>query len=431
MARTADPLAHFAYRLLWLALLPVLAVRLWIKGGAYRRHWAERFWGTVPQATRPLIWLHAVSVGETQAAYPLLRSWLDDTPEGQVLITHTTPTGRATGARLFAQELDTRVFQAYLPYDVPWAVRAFLQRARPTVGLLMETELWPELLLQAERLGIPMVLVNGRLSERSAHQMQRLSWISTPALSRLRLILAQADEHAARFRALSPTATIRRTGSLKFDLAVSADQVARGEAWRASGTQCTTRKHVVLLASSRDDEEAEFFASWVANPPPSTLLVVVPRHPERFDRVVDLARASGLTVGRRSESDLGVGADVDVWVGDSLGEMQAYIAMSDLVVMGGSLLPLGGQNPIEACAQGRPVVFGPHMFNFPEISRQMLTVDAAKQVADAPAAVRVVHDWLGNEAERMRRGALARSYAEQHRGATERSLAALRELGLL
>ncbi|MGA0882543.1 MAG: 3-deoxy-D-manno-octulosonic acid transferase [Burkholderiaceae bacterium] len=427
-----EALSHLAYRLIVVMLLPVMLVRLWLKGGDYRRHLSERFLGRLPAlSSSPVLWLHAVSVGETQAAYPLLRAWLRDTPEGQVLLTHTTPTGRATGARLFAQELNTRVFQTYLPYDQPWAVRAFLRQARPTLGLLMETELWPELLMQAEALGVPIVLLNGRLSARSARQMQRLSWLSKPALRRLALILVQADEHGARFQALSPQSTIRRTGNLKFDLARSADQIERGEAWRASLALQPARKHVVLLASSRDDEEAAFFSAWVANPPPSTLLVVVPRHPERFDRVVDLARACGLSVGRRSQNGSGLIDAIEVWVGDSLGEMQAYVAMSDLVVIGGSLLPLGGQNPIEACAQGRPVIFGPHMFNFPEVSRQMLGVEAAKQVEDAPAAIRVAHDWLSDEPERMRRGAAAMCYAEQHRGATKRSLAALRELGLL
>lgn len=436
-------LSHAGYRLLVFVLTPAMLMRLWLKGGAYRLHWAERLWGQVPQAlrthsnevrTRPLLWLHAVSVGETQAAYPLLKAWLTNTPDGQILLTHTTPTGRQTGARLFSEELHKSVFQSYLPYDLPWAVSRFLKQTRPSLGLLMETELWPELLLQAERLGVPVALINGRLSERSARQMRRFAWLAQPALKRLRLILVQAEEHRQRFAALTQsTVSLHRTGSLKFDLTPSETLIQQGQSWRrALEGPPDDQAHplsVVLLASSRDDEEIGFLASWKRHAPSQVRLVLVPRHPERFDRVVQLARDAGFSVGRRSQGAPDTGAEV--WVGDSLGEMQAYIAMSDLVVMGGSLLPLGGQNPIEACAQGRPVMFGPHMFNFPEVSRQLVESGAGAEVADADAAVRLALEWASQPSERARRGDAARRYADQHRGATDRSLAALREAGLL
>ena len=428
---------------------------LWLRGRhapAYREHWLERFWGPTNAAGAsafdsdgPVLWLHAVSVGETQAAVPLLRAWLDaQGPRARVVMTHTTPTGRQTGASLCEDLLAgpvPRVVQCYLPYDLPWANRRFLRWAGAQLGLLMETELWPNLLAQAKQAGLTMVLINARLSARSARQMHRFTWLARPALSKLDLICAQTQDDAKRFQQVGYGGQMVVTGSLKFDVSIDESKSALGRQWRSGWSFA----QVWLVVSSRDDEEQELFAAWqrarlgqsmTATEPTTdvqasrlgqTLLVVVPRHPERFDRVVQLAEQAGLQVARRSVTHR-LTAETQVWVGDSLGEMAAYVAACDLALMGGSLKPLGGQNPIEVCAQGRPVFMGPHMFNFHQMARLLKEKGAGVGVGSYDAFVEQASQLAAHE----QRFALAREQASafviEHRGATQRTLQALLRL---
>ncbi len=449
-------LSRLAYTLVGVLLVPFLMTYLWLRGRraqAYRQHWMERFWGPVSGAQSlafegdgPVLWLHAVSVGETQAAVPLLRAWLDAKGAGaRVVMTHTTPTGRQTGASLCEDLLvgpNPRLVQCYLPYDLPWANRRFLKWTGAELGLLMETELWPNLLAQTQQAGLTMVLINARLSARSARQMHRFAWLARPALARLDLICAQTQDDARRFQQVGYTGGMVVTGSLKFDVSIDESKAALGQQWRTGWSF----DQVWLVVSSREDEEQELFAAWQrarlgqsmtaaeqtahvqASRLGQTLLVVVPRHPERFDRVVQLAEQAGLQVARRSVTHQ-LTAETQVWVGDSLGEMAAYVAASDLALMGGSLQPLGGQNPIEVCAQGRPVFMGPHMFNFHQMARLLKEKGAGIGIGSYDAFVEQASQ-LAADAQRFAVACeQARAFVIEHRGATQRTLEALLSLG--
>ncbi|MEY4083550.1 MAG: hypothetical protein RL483_919 [Pseudomonadota bacterium] len=433
-------LARLVYRFVGLLLVPLLMVYLWHRGRrapAYRDHWLERFWGPTqsdfahPRNSGPVLWVHAVSVGETQAVVPLLRAWLQaNGPSARLVMTHTTPTGRQTGAQLCADWLrgpNPRMVQVYLPYDLPWANHRFLRWSGASQGLLMETELWPNLLAQAADHGVSVVLINARLSARSARQMQRLAWLARPALARLAMVCAQTPADAQRFVAVGYQGPVRVTGSLKFDLSIDAGLATLGRDWRSSWTF----ERVWLMASSREDEERPLFEAWArakaaGELAPKTLLIVVPRHPERFESAVLMAQASGLVVSRRSEQ-VALAPETEVWVGDSLGEMAAYVAASDLALMGGSIAPLGGQNPIEICAQGRPVFFGRHMFNFHQIARMLQEVRAGFLVADHQDFIRQATRLSQDPSGQQKAAQEAQAFVLAHRGATERTLAALLE----
>jgi 3-deoxy-D-manno-octulosonic-acid transferase len=419
------------YTLVGVLLLPLLAGYLLWRGRrqtAYLAHWSERFWGggagcrAFDDADANVLWLHAVSVGETRAAEPLIRRWLEAAGAGAcVVLTHTTPTGRETGRKCFEDLLgDGRLVQAYLPYDLPWANARFLDWARPSVGLLMETELWPNLLAQAHSRDLPMALINARLSARSARKLQQFGALARPTLGYLGLVLAQSQSDADRFRAAAYAGDLQVTGSLKFDVSPDAAQVAMGRGWRLQWS----RPRAWLVVSSRDDEEIRIARAWLAARLSDTLLVVVPRHPQRFDRVAQLLTREGLHVVRRSER-LALDASVDCWLGDSLGEMAAYVAATDLALVGGSLSPLGGQNPIEVCAQGKPVFFGPHMFNFHAIAEELSASGAGTQVRDAAAWLAAAEQLAAKPEAYAASATAAANFGQTHHGATDRTYRAL------
>jgi 3-deoxy-D-manno-octulosonic-acid transferase len=295
----------------------------------------------------------------------------------------------------------------------------------------METELWPNLLAQADALKIPMVLVNARLSPRSARRLTQWTWLSRPAVTRLRGIAAQTESDLNGFRQVldlnSPAviATMPRlvvVGNLKFDLSISAEMAKRGESWRARFASMP----IWLAASTRDDEERELLSAWRAYSNRQSVLVIVPRHPQRFDRVARLIEEAGFVCRRRSDfkDDIppGDAADSSVILGDSLGEMAAYMSMADLVLMGGSLVPLGGQNPIEACAAGKPVFFGPHMFNFAQIASALVASGAGVSVTSFQHWITEGQRCLGDREGYAAQATAARAFADQHRGATMRTL---------
>ncbi|HLS56109.1 MAG TPA: lipid IV(A) 3-deoxy-D-manno-octulosonic acid transferase [Zeimonas sp.] len=429
-------MARWLYTIAWYLAMPlVLAYLLWRsrRQPEYRRQLGERF-GVHELRTdmQPLIWLHAVSVGETRAAQPLVAALLEHYPGHEVLVTHMTPTGRETGAALFAGQ---PVHQAYLPYDYPFAARRFLRAWRPTIGIVLETELWPNLVATARREGVPMALVSARLSERSLRKARRWSTLIRPALASLDLVLAQTDADARRLAQLGRHA-VPVVGNLKFDVVAEPSLEARGHRWRAAwlagrGTGALPR-FCVIAASTREGEEALLLDAWAAQLQPPALasrfpplLVVVPRHPQRFDEVAALIEARGWRMARRSRLADDQGCDAQVLLGDSMGEMAAYYALADVAIIGGSLLPFGGQNLIEACAAGVPVIVGPHTFNFGEASDQAIAADAAIRVPDA---ARAVGEALGLvlDAERLQSMSdRALAFTAQHRGATARTLAAL------
>lgn len=433
-------LLRLLYNLLWLLILPAALLRLvWRarKEPGYIRHVGERLgrYRDLP-ATGPLLWVHAVSVGETRAAQPLIAALLARYPGERILLTHMTPTGRQTGAQLFGNE--PRVVQCYLPYDIPWLVRRFLRYFRPRAGMLMETEVWPNLVRGARREGVPLLLVNARLSPRSYARTAKFGEAASAMYLDFTGVLAQTAGDAERFEALGVPA-VQITGNLKFDMQPSEPQIALGQALRdALGQQ--GRRPVLAAASTREGEEAMLLDAlsrwrtlagegWGERAPPALLLI--PRHPQRFDEVAAMAAQSGFRVSRRSA--LGNGpdfapVDADVLLGDSMGEMAMYFAAADIAFIGGSLLPLGGQNLIEACAVGTPVLIGPHTFNFAQATDDAIAAGACLRVANADELIGTAAAVLADPARLQDMGARARAFAGQHRGATERTLVALERL---
>jgi len=405
------------YSLLVYLALPFLPLRLWWRGRReplYRAHVGERY-GRYPRTAAvrsPVLWVHAVSLGETRASVPLVERLLRAYPDATVLVTCMTATGRAAGEALFGG----RVTQAWLPYDAPCAVRAFLAHWRPAAGLLMETELWPNLVAAARSAGVPLYLVNARLSERSAAGYARVASIARPMLAALAGVAAQAEPDARRLAALGAPAPVV-TGNLKFDLDAPTDAAERAAGLRA---WLGGPRPVFVAASTRDGEEALLFDALAAHPlPDRALTVVVPRHPQRFDAVAALLDARGWKFARRSRGTP-VPADADVVLGDSIGELFAYYAAADVAFVGGSLLALGGQNLIEAIAAGCPTLVGPHMFNFADATRNALAAGAALEVADATALVAAVHELLADPGRRQAMRDAARAFRAEHRGAVDR-----------
>jgi len=414
-------MARLIYCLVLYLAAPLIVARLLWRSRrqpAYRQHLGER-WGFYRQKiAAPLIWVHAVSVGETRAAAPLIAGLQARYPNHRILLTGMTATGRETGASVYGD----RVIQAYLPYDYPGAVGRFLATFQPQFGVLMETEVWPNLLRACKHRGTPVFLVNARLSERSARGYRRFSALTGSAFQQLNGVAAQTEEDAQRLQALG-VASIAVCGNLKFDVSLPAELVAIGEQWR----QVIGERPVFLAASTRDGEEAAILQAW-RRQPGGALLVIVPRHPQRFQDVATLCTGMGFSCRRRSAGL--PDADTDIWLGDSMGEMAAYYALADLAYIGGSLLPLGGQNLIEAAAAACPILLGPHTFNFRQASEQAIACGAARRVADAEALVMVVQQLLASPAQRAEMKTAGLAFAEAHRGASEKTLEFIvRQLG--
>jgi 3-deoxy-D-manno-octulosonic-acid transferase len=361
----------------------------------------------------PALWLHAVSVGETRAAQPLITALKARYPGHRILLTHMTPTGRQASEELFGDG----VLRAYLPYDYPFAVRRFLAHFRPAVGVIMETELWPNLVAACKAQGIPLLLANARLSEKSARRYARFPNLTRRALRDLAGIAAQTEQDAARLAALgAPEVAV--LGNVKFDILPPPEQLARGEELRRR----IGLRPVLLAASTREGEEALLFDALAKRPPGEALLVVVPRHPQRFDEVAALAVKAGFAVQRRSE-DAQIAPRTQVLLGDSMGEMFAYYAACDVAFVGGSLLEYGSQNLIEACAAGRPVLIGRSTYNFAQAAGEALACGAARQAGSAEELLEAAAMLLRDAAARGRMGEAGKAFAAHHRGATEKTLA--------
>ncbi|HZW14259.1 MAG TPA: lipid IV(A) 3-deoxy-D-manno-octulosonic acid transferase [Noviherbaspirillum sp.] len=417
------------YSFAWWLALPLVLLRLWLRGRkepGYRQHLGERF-GFYRAATgRPgerKLWVHAVSVGETRAAEPLIDALLAAYPDHSILLTHMTPTGRATGRTLFGKH-GGRVVQCYLPYDIGWMVGRFLRHFAPRICILMETEVWPNVMAQCVRHRVPVALVNARLSERSLARAKRLSALMGDAARAMSCVAAQTDADAGRLRQLG-TPNVHVTGSIKFDVAPPEEMLAKGTMLRR---QLGSRP-VLLCASTREGEEQLILDAWAASRTTDVLLTIVPRHPQRFDEVQKLIEARGLRVYRRSAiADAAIPQDADVLLGDTMGEMFAYYAACDVAFIGGSLLPLGGQNLIEACAVGKPVLIGPHTFNFAVATEDAIAAGATLRVKDASGMIREALRLLQTNQARQAMGANAQGFARQHRGATARTMDLLRQL---
>jgi len=417
-----ERLALAAYGVALRLLAPFYLLRLWRRGGVeplYRADIKGRF-GLGPPVPTDTVWVHAVSLGETRAAAPLIAALRHAMPGMRLLLTHGTATGRAAGAGL----LQPGDLQAWLPYDAPEPVHHFLRRHQPRIGLLMETEIWPRLLHDARLHGVPMVLANARLSERSLRKGERFAALLGPAARGLAVALAQTRGDAERLQAAG-VPRVEVCGNLKYDVTPAPAQLQAGAGWKALAGRA-----VVVAANTRDGEEAPLLAAWVASPAPRPVLLIGPRHPQRFADVRAAIVEAGLSVVARSERPDGfVAADAaaDVWLGDSVGEMPAYYAAADVAILGGSFEPLGGHNLIEAAACGCPIVLGPSTFNFADAAELAVDAGAAWRVADLPAAVARARQVVDTD-EARQAGERAAAFSAQHRGAADRTVAAVQRL---
>ena len=366
------------------------------------------------------VWVHAVSLGETRAAALLIKALRTAMPGMRLLLTNGTATGREEGEKLLRPG-DLQVWQ---PWDSRKAVQRFVRQFQPAVGVLMETEVWPNLVMACRKAQVPLVVANARLNTKSQTGAQRWPALFLPVYSALHAVWAQTEEDAQRLRSLgAPVHAV--LGNLKFDVEPDSVLSAQGAAWRAASS-----KPVVIVASSREGEEAQWVAQWAGRQfhgvAGQCQWLIVPRHPQRFDEVHRMLEQAGLRVSRRSQWSSGQPpADVDVWLGDSVGEMPAYYAAADIGLLGGSFEPLGGQNLIEAAACGCPMVLGPHTFNFAQASQTACEVGAAFRVLDMEQGVQLA-TALARDAEglaRARQAALA--FAQTHRGAAQATAQAI------
>ena len=435
----ARPKIWFAgYQLLWHVLLPFAFIRL-----AWRARHSIQYLSHLPERLafnyeEPIaqgsIWIHAVSVGETRAAQPLIEAYLE---RGEtILLTHMTLNGRRTGAAVFAKAIAAgQLRQVYLPYDLCWSVANFIRAFKPRFGLFMETEAWPTVVFHCAEIDLPLFLVNARLSERSARRVKQFGKAGRSLFQAFSGILAQTQFDAERYRSLG-VRNVEIVGNLKFDVPLDSSLVQQGKSWRQE--LHSHQRLMVCAASTRDGEEVIILKAWkdlllshaFAIAP---LLCLVPRHPERFSEVAHEIHETGLKFRYRSEwsgapQDV---AAVDVILGDSMGEMPMYYSAADLVVMGGSLLPFGGQNLIEACAAGCPVLLGEYTYNFQQAALDAVEMGAAKRIqgelilSEPIALMEALKELLLNTAELAKMSSAATAYSIEHQGATKKILAAL------
>ncbi|MGD8308067.1 MAG: lipid IV(A) 3-deoxy-D-manno-octulosonic acid transferase [Chromatiales bacterium] len=402
-------------------LMPGVVLRLlWrsLRAPAYRRRWGERFGRDLPEVAPRGIWIHAVSVGEVQAAVPLVNRLLKAHPGLPLCVTTTTPTGSRRVTELFGEA----VTHVYAPYDVPRAVARFLDRVEPRLAIFMETEIWPNILRACRTRGVHTLLANARLSQRSASGYARLGRFTRSVLGDLSVIAAQAQDDARRFIALgADPAAVQVTNSIKFDVRLPASVLEQGEVVQRLWGE---NRPVWVAASTHEGEDEQVLEAHerVLRTVDRALLVLVPRHPERFDRVAQLCERRGLEIVRRSEHRP-CGPGTRVFLGDSMGELPIFLAAADLAFVGGSLIPHGGHNVLEPAALGVPVLFGPHMFNFAAISALLLDAQAAVRVDTVEELGSIVASWLTDAQERSRYGENGRRVVQQNRGALDRLMA--------
>ncbi len=423
------------YQLFWYLTLPLALCRLLWKGRlqqGYLEHINERLgmsW-SISGAT-PRIWVHAVSVGETRAAAPLITTLIQRGEK--ILLTHMTPTGRDTGRQLFADHIASgQLVQSYLPYDVHWAVNSFYRYFSIKIGLIMETEVWPRLILSARQQSLPIILINARLSDRSACRVSLFSNFAQLIYQSFTKILAQTNLDAKRYNSLG-LSNVLVTGNLKFDVMPNSQQVEHALALKK---KLTHQVQIVCAASTRDGEESLIIEAWqqllkAKENPNEFFLFIVPRHPQRFDDVFTQLQSNFPKVLRRSNlSDQEFSEAINhgsVILGDSMGEMSFYYALSDIVIMGGSLLPLGGQNFIEACALGRPIILGEHTFNFQQASADVIDARAAIRITDVADLVKAMDLLLTNHQAKEEMSTNALDFANQHTGATKKIIAVIQQ----
>jgi 3-deoxy-D-manno-octulosonic-acid transferase len=414
------PELRLLYSAIFILAIPFILLRLSWRGcraSAYFKRWDERFGiRAVPDSDKPLIWVHAVSVGEVEAARPLVEALQQNYPDHRLLITTMTPTGSARVKALYADS----VLHCYLPYDLPFAVRRFLKSAHPDLGIIMETELWPNLVYQCHNLDIPLVLANARLSARSAAGYKRIAGLTRQMLQNFSLIAAQSQDDRQRLIELgADKADVHAVGNLKFEISLPASLTEEAEALRT----IWGNRPVFIAASTHEGEDEIILKAsrQIRAHFPDLLLILVPRHPERFDKVAALSQRAGFKILRRSDNGM-CSRDIQVMVIDTMGELPLFYGTADIAFVGGSLVPRGGHNLLEPAALGRAVVIGSHYFNFSEISRQFLDAGAARQVGNEVELAETVTDLLKNPQQRADMGQAGQHLIQHSQGASKRLL---------
>lgn len=409
----------FFYTSVFFLALPLILLRLiWrgLRSPAYFKRWGERF-GSGPTLTtdKSVIWIHAVSVGEVEASRPLIKSLQHDFPEHQILITTMTPTGSERVKLVFADS----VAHCYLPYDLPFAIKRFLKASRPEFGIIMETEIWPNLITLCAEQNIKLVLANARMSERSQKGYQRFSTLTHQVLQSLSFIAAQTEQDRQRFVTLgADIKNVHAIGNLKYEVSLPASLMEQAESMRS---MWNVNRPVLIAASTHEGEEELVLnaSRQIRAQYPSLLLIVVPRHPERFDRVTALSQRAGFKTLRRSEHRP-CSSDVQVLVVDTMGELPLFYGTSDVAFVGGSLMPHGGHNLLEPAALGRAVITGPHYFNFNEITKQFLKAGAAIEVSGSASLAETAIDLFQNSQKRAEMGEAGLKLIVNSQGASMR-----------
>ncbi|MGL4860352.1 MAG: lipid IV(A) 3-deoxy-D-manno-octulosonic acid transferase [Enterobacteriaceae bacterium] len=415
------------YTVLLYLLQPFIWLRLWRRGRkapAYRKRWAERYGFCKGKVNPGGILLHSVSVGETLAAVPLVRALRKSYPGLPITVTTMTP----TGSERVQSALGTDIVQhVYLPYDLPGALRRFLQQVQPSLVIIMETELWPNLIAMLHQRNIPLVIANARLSERSARGYHRVGWLMKRILPDITLVAAQSQEDGERFIRLGlPRKQLQVTGSLKFDIAVTPELAARAVTLRH---QWASQRPVWIAASTHDPEEQTILSAHqeLLKKVPDLLLILVPRHPERFSTVRHLVEQAGLSYIMRSSGAV-PGSQTQVVIGDTMGELMLLYGIADIAFIGGSLIERGGHNPLEPAAHGIPVIMGPHVTNFREICSKLQAENAQLTVNNSTELVNIVSQLLEDEGMRHAYGRRAQEVLVRNQGALQKLLGLLEPL---
>jgi 3-deoxy-D-manno-octulosonic-acid transferase len=409
---------RFFYSCFFYLLVPFILVRLlWrsIKAPAYRYRWGERFAFYTKNSIQDVIWFHAVSVGEAEALFPLAKKIRQQYPDAALLITTTTLTG---SARVQAVMGDS-VVHVYLPYELPGAISRFMRHFRPKMAVIMETEIWPNLFAYCGRHNIPLYLINARLSERSAKRYQKISALIVPVLAHVKLIAAQTEDDARRFVAIGAKAeSVKVLGNMKFDVDIPSELIDQSQQLKA---ELFRDRFVWLLASTHKNEEAIFLEVYQAIKKiiPELLLVIAPRHPERFTEVKKLAEQQQLVVVVRTSGDI-CAPGADVYLADTMGELKLLYAAADVAFVGGSMVPVGGHNILEAAAVGTPVLFGPYMTNFKDIAEQVLQRNAAIQCQNSDEIISAIVALYRDAAQRQVLAEKGKVFVQQNQGAISR-----------
>jgi len=417
---------YFIYTTVLGFLLPFVLIRLFWLGRhntAYRQRWAERL-GYAPAATtaKPLVWIHAVSVGEIQVSRPLVQHIRDNYPQYGIIISTVTPTGEAAARQIYGSSVEHR----YLPYDLPFALSRFLRIIRPRVLLVLETEIWPNLYRQCKAAGIPVLLLNARLSEKSLKGYRIFSSLTRDTLNSVSVIAAQSTADADRFIAAgAPPDRVMVMGNLKFDITIPPSVVERAEVIRR---QFSVNRPVWIAASTHQGEEQIVLDAMtrVLEKVPDSLLIIAPRHPERFQTVSELCVKSGFTTACYTDPG-SYDTGTQVLILDILGQLPAYYAAADVTFVGGSLVPVGGHNMLEPSCVGVPVITGPHLFNFTEIARLLDQVDALIRVENATRLAEEVVRLFADANLRFNIGQRAKQVVLENQGSINRVVALLRK----